>query len=154
RFCSFARAKPTMKAFSLIELLIVVGIIGVLTAIMVPSLGRARRQARMVVCMTNLRGLGQGAQNYQADYQGILPWEGYAEGDRPIRSVGRWDEPSSWFNAMLTYGGQPGYIDMYNQDVAGVKRMPKAGEHHLLICPEAGEPYGTGPGDLVEDGYF
>lgn len=142
-----------LSAFTLVELLVVVAVIALLIAILIPSLGKARRQARRVLCMANLRGLGAAAQNYQTEFGGILPWEGYAEGDRPIRSVGYWNEPSSWFNSMLTYGGQPSYWEMYQRDLAG-SPMPKAGSRHLLICPEAGEPYGTGPGDLAQDGYF
>jgi prepilin-type processing-associated H-X9-DG protein len=134
--------------------LVVITVLALIMAIMIPSLAKARRQARRIVCMTNLRGLGMAAQNYQAEFEGVLPWEGYAEGDRPIRSVGYWNEPTAWFNAMLTYAGQPSYSEMFNRDAAGQAVMPKAGGHHLLICPEAGEPYGNGPGDLVQDGYF
>jgi prepilin-type N-terminal cleavage/methylation domain-containing protein len=50
--------KRDRGAFTLLELLTVVSVIGLLVAILLPSLGRAKEQARMVVCRTNLRNLG------------------------------------------------------------------------------------------------
>ena len=48
------------KAFTLVEMLIVICIIAILAALIVPSLGRARSLARMAVCANNLRELGHG----------------------------------------------------------------------------------------------
>lgn len=51
-------------AFSLIELLVVISIIMLLIAILLPSLQRAREQARRAYCLNNLRSIGQAAQQY------------------------------------------------------------------------------------------
>src|SRR5438046_2395649 len=59
-------------AFSLIELLVVMGIIAVLIALLLPALARARAQGRMVQCQSNLRQLGHMLQMYQNDNQGWL----------------------------------------------------------------------------------
>ena len=59
------------EAFTLIELLIVLGIIAVLAAILVPSLSKARDQARIVKCQANLRSAGQGVQAFANDHGGF-----------------------------------------------------------------------------------
>ena len=48
----------------MIELVVAVGIIGVLLAIMVPALGQARDQTRLILCQSNLRGIGTGMTMY------------------------------------------------------------------------------------------
>jgi len=61
--------------FSLSELLVVMATISTLMAIMLPSLGRAREQARRVTCASNLRQLGFGLQMYAIDNDGWYPAE-------------------------------------------------------------------------------
>ena len=66
-------------AFTLIELLVVISIISMLMAILMPSLGKAREQARRVVCMANLHSLGQSIFLYSQNNGGSL-----IPGDNPV----------------------------------------------------------------------
>jgi prepilin-type N-terminal cleavage/methylation domain-containing protein/prepilin-type processing-associated H-X9-DG protein len=61
------------KAFTLIELLIVIAIIAILAAILFPVFARARENARRSSCQSNLRQLGLGFQQYVQDYDDRLP---------------------------------------------------------------------------------
>jgi prepilin-type N-terminal cleavage/methylation domain-containing protein/prepilin-type processing-associated H-X9-DG protein len=63
------------KAFTLIELLVVVAIIALLISILLPSLQRAREEARSVACASNLRQQGVGLETYLQDNQGFYPGE-------------------------------------------------------------------------------
>jgi prepilin-type N-terminal cleavage/methylation domain-containing protein/prepilin-type processing-associated H-X9-DG protein len=56
--------------FSLIELLVVLGIIAVLIGLVLPALQGARRQARAIECQTNLRTLGQALVMYASENHG------------------------------------------------------------------------------------
>jgi prepilin-type N-terminal cleavage/methylation domain-containing protein len=61
------------RAFTLVELLVVVGIIAILVAILLPSLMRARESARRVVCGTQLRQFAIALRMYAQDNRGWLP---------------------------------------------------------------------------------
>lgn len=140
--------------FSLVELLVVIGIIAVLSAILLPALNRSRRAALRIQCMANMHQLGMGMQIYAQRWKGILPWDGYAEGDRPGRHVGRWSEPSVWFNAAAALGGTKAYVDQQLDDLAGRAPLPKAGDKSMFVCPEATDAVAGAKDDLVTDGYF
>lgn len=64
---------PESKGFTLIELLVVIAIIALLMSILLPALSRARRQARSVVCQSNLHEWGIAVQLYSQDNDSSLP---------------------------------------------------------------------------------
>src|SRR5687767_13462262 len=55
------------RAFTLVELLVVVAVIGILSSLMLPAVQKARRAANGAVCLHNLRQLGAAAQLYWGD---------------------------------------------------------------------------------------
>ena len=82
--------RPVAKAtrgFTLVELLIVIGIIAVLIGMLLPSLSRARQQAKVVNCASNLRQILQAALAYAVDNRGFLPPRQNA-GYAPIGNTG------------------------------------------------------------------
>lgn len=82
------------RAFTLIEILVVVSIIAMLIAILLPSLGRARRSARGAACAVNLRSLSLAQMTY-AD----------ANGERLVNAgEGSYDVQGSWINLLQTQG--------------------------------------------------
>lgn len=61
------------RRFSLIELLVVIGIISLLASLLLPALGKARETGRRIACSSNMRQIYQGCLFYADDYNGWMP---------------------------------------------------------------------------------
>lgn len=69
----FGRHRPQWRAFTLVELLVTVGIVGALLALLMPSINAAQRKARELRCQANLRTLSQGLLAYATSNGGRFP---------------------------------------------------------------------------------
>jgi prepilin-type processing-associated H-X9-DG protein len=86
--------RSRFAAFTLVELLVVIGIIGLLVAILLPALGKARDQAQTIKCLSNCRQLGLAFNMYANEHHGYLPY--------PTTSLG---ESMMWFRCVDPYLG-------------------------------------------------
>src|SRR5262245_46909820 len=65
--------RPGARGFTLVEVLVVVGIIAVLIGMLMPALGRAREHARATNCLSNLRQINQAFLMFANENKGYLP---------------------------------------------------------------------------------
>ncbi len=102
------RVSSRTAAFSLIEILVVIAIIAVLTAIVIPTYGHVRTVANRTASASNLRQWGIALQLHLQETRGRLPWEVVkSSSDRPSwAEVDNPDYATCWFNALPPYVGQ------------------------------------------------
>jgi prepilin-type N-terminal cleavage/methylation domain-containing protein/prepilin-type processing-associated H-X9-DG protein len=114
------------RGFTLVELLVVVGIIAVLISLLLPSLAGARRAANATKCMSNMRQLGMGIVGFVNERDGYLPnaWQNASP-------AMRWDG-SAW----VTVSGEDwGFRNpMWGWDYVVKKSMKLTNE--VYRCPE------------------
>ena len=109
------------RAFTIVELLVVMGIIAILAAMLLPALQRARESAMRTNCLNNLKQLGQGLQMYMNDHNQSLP---------PAHNMGDW-------RADFTYNG--GWVPE-EKDSLGDLYGQYLDNREIFLCPsEAGD---------------
>src|ERR1041384_3228710 len=62
------------KDFTLVELLVVIGIIALLISILLPALGRVREQADRVKCQSNIKQIATAMTMYTDEWKGVVPF--------------------------------------------------------------------------------
>jgi prepilin-type processing-associated H-X9-DG protein/prepilin-type N-terminal cleavage/methylation domain-containing protein len=70
------RQIKSSKAFTILELLVVVSIIALLIAILMPALGQAQQTSKRAMCQTRIKGLGTALHTFLAANDNTVPWNG------------------------------------------------------------------------------
>src|SRR4051812_50230899 len=78
-------------AFTLVELLVVIGIVALLIGLLLPALSVARANSRAVACLSNLRQMAVAAQAYCNDHKGTFPVAYWTVSNDPVYVGYNWD---------------------------------------------------------------
>jgi prepilin-type processing-associated H-X9-DG protein/prepilin-type N-terminal cleavage/methylation domain-containing protein len=121
--------RPRRVGFTLVELLVVIGIIAILIAILLPAVQGARRQARLVQCSSNLRQLVHACHMHAQEHGGYLPLAGYITA-----------EPSMVGGSL--YGNFPAKIADSHRKRYSYAKLPDIPEFDNIVpLPAALAPY-------------
>lgn len=116
---------PSTKrsGFTLVELLVVIGIIALLISILLPSLTRARQYANMIKCQSNLRQIGMALHLYAAENDNSAPWSSspWQRGVLPDGTSGG-DYYARWPETLSGMLGDEGLTETYG--MTGTMRQP------------------------------
>ena len=127
------------KAFTLLELLVTVVIIGIILAILLPTMGRVRGGARRVQCMNNLRQHGIAWYLYLDDHDEFFPAYGVIPllGGADYSSFGGKQGSHYAVNYGAQYRVLNRYLDIYSEDDKGALE--------IFHCPDDIKDIGVNP---------
>lgn len=123
------RVSVNRRAFTLVELLVVVTILTLLVGILLPSLKTARVQAKRTVCATNLHQVGIGLASYLNENNDRLPYASMLPSTTPFPVTG---DPIFIADVLLPYlGNQADTFRCPNDEPGRVRPVPNNGKSYF-----------------------
>jgi len=149
-----AGSRGPLRGFTLVELLVVIGIIALLISILLPSLNKARQQAQTLKCLANLRQIGMAFQFYEGEYKSALPCvrmdtpDGPDSGFMPVNSTNRY-----WPDVLIPYISKTAAMNFQlSANAATAQQQISSLKKSVFWCPSwPGWPAALGGSGIVDD---
>lgn len=152
------------RAFTLVELLVVIGIIAILIAILLPTIAGANRNAKQTACAASLRSLGQIIAVYNVQFKGSMPYSLYYSNASGVNNAAAVDDGSdsalsantyTWWSVLRKLMRNQGNWDnsIVNNDGSRATRFMAAFNCPIGLNRDAGCDYGSNP-SIMPDLYY